>query len=61
MHEPQVTNFDEVANLKGIIAELMKDKERLEWLMKEMDEFLYGEVAMETREDIDKAMNQPTQ
>ena len=39
-------------------AELLKDKERLEWLMKELDEVLYGEVALETREDIDKAMNQ---
>jgi len=40
MHEPQVTNYDEVANLKGIIEELkrtlsksmyaLQDNERLE-------------------------------
>ena len=42
-------------------AELLKDKERLEWLMKELDEVLYGDVALETREEIDEAMNQQTQ
>jgi hypothetical protein len=41
--------------------ELTKDKERLDWLLKELDEFLYGEVSLETREDIDEVMNQPTQ
>ena len=40
MHEPQVTNYDEVAHLKGVITELKKeneelkkDKERLDWLV----------------------------
>tara|TARA_S200002703_G_scaffold3311_1_gene4808 strand:+ start:2354 stop:2776 length:423 start_codon:yes stop_codon:yes gene_type:complete len=53
--------FAKLDELERENAELKKDKERLEWLMKELDEVLYGDVALETREDIDEAMNQPTQ
>ena len=59
MHEPQVTNYDEVAHLKGVIAELKKDKERLDWLVG--SGFLTHRIrqsgATPTREDIDIAMN----
>lgn len=33
MHEPQITNYDEVAYLKGVITELKKDTERLDFLL----------------------------
>ena len=29
MHEPQVTNYDEVAHLKGVITELKKENAEL--------------------------------
>ena len=32
MSEALVTNYDEIAELKGQLAELRKDKERLDWL-----------------------------
>ena len=85
----QVTNYDEVANLKGIIKEqkrilstcmyalqeneeLMKDKERLDWLVdnasismlrkdEDGEEWWVELDYSEPREDIDKEMNQPTQ
>lgn len=66
--EPQGTNHDEVANLKGIIKEqkrilstcmyalqeneeLMKDKERLDWILSDA-----GRYWLSSREDIDKEM-----
>ena len=39
--------------------ELRKDKERLDWLLGyEMDLILYGDTPLETRENIDKAMEE---
>ena len=55
-YEQQGTNHDEVANLKGIIEELKKDKERLDWLFKNNATYW-----VYTREDLDKRMNQQTQ
>lgn len=62
------TAFDTPTNAINFARELerentrlKKDKERLEWLIKKLEEFLYGEVALEIREEIDKAMNEPTQ
>jgi len=35
MSEALVTNYDEVEELKAQLAELRKDKERLDWLLDE--------------------------
>lgn len=61
------TNYDEVAELKGQLAELRKDKERLDWLLDEDTnlsiEFFHKENGktvleyLESREDIDKMMS----
>lgn len=84
--EPQVTNYDEVANLKGIIEELkrtlsksmyalqeneelMKDKERLDWLVdntaismlrkdEDGEEWWVELDYSEARNDIDKQMEE---
>mgnify|MGYP001820349291 CR=1 FL=1 len=62
-----VTNYDEMAELEGQLAELRKDKERLDWLLDEDTnlsiEFCHKENGktvleyLETREDIDKMMS----
>ena len=62
-----VTNYDEVAELKGQLAELRKDKERLDWLLDEDTnlsiEYCHKENGkavleyLESRDDIDKMMS----
>jgi hypothetical protein len=62
-----LTNYDEVAELKGQLAELRKDKERLDWLLDPYIsisiEFCHKENGkivleyLESREDIDKMMS----
>ena len=59
MHEPQVTNYNEVANFKRIIVELTKDKERLDFLLNRAYAIQINEGdIVSSREKIDKAMNQ---
>ena len=62
-----VTNYDEVEELKGQLAALRKDKERLDWLLDAYTsisiEFFRKENGktvleyLEEREDIDKMMS----
>jgi hypothetical protein len=62
-----LTNHDEVAELKGQLAELRKDKERLDWLLDPYIsisiEFFHKENGktvleyLESRDDIDKMMS----
>tara|TARA_E500000318_G_scaffold83662_1_gene79353 strand:- start:311 stop:514 length:204 start_codon:yes stop_codon:yes gene_type:complete len=62
-----VTNYDEMAELKGQLAALRKDKERLDWLLDAYTsisiEFFRKENGktvleyLEEREDIDKMMS----
>ena len=54
MSEALVTNYDEVQELKGQLAELRKDKERLDWLLKTQSFLSINRIG--TRKDIDKEM-----
>ena len=51
MSDKLVTNYDEIAELKGQLAELRKDKERLDWLLNN-----YTLSCGITREEVDEKM-----
>lgn len=67
MDETLVTHYDEVQELKGQLAELRKDKERLDWLLDEnscnhIERGRYNRLGdwlvkiLHNRSDIDKEM-----
>ena len=69
MSDTLVTNYDEVQELKGQLAELRKDKERLDWLLDEnscnhIERGRYNRLGdwlvktLHNRSDIDKEMEE---
>jgi hypothetical protein len=69
MSDTLVTNYDEIAELKAQLAELRKDKERLDWLLDEnscnhIERGCYNQwgnwlgKTLHNRSDIDKEMEE---